>query len=125
MAFSEAERTEIRRFCGYPAYGSGTAGYQGWRYYQAYGLMEFRLSHMTGSEETVARKYIAALETLESALAGAGETLDTAVAAVWTRNPKEIADRTRLFDDWRRRLCGFLGLPAGPDLGERGLRLVV
>lgn len=125
MAFSEAERTEIRRFCGYPAYGSGTGGYQGWRFFQAYGLLEFRLTHLTGSEETVTRRYLASLEVLERAITSAGDALDTAQAAVWTRNPREIEERTRLFDDWRRRLCGFLGVPNGPDLGDRGIRLVV
>ena len=28
MAFTEAERTDIRRHCGYPAYGSGAEGFQ-------------------------------------------------------------------------------------------------
>jgi hypothetical protein len=56
MAFSEAERTDIRRYCGYPAYGAGNAGFQGWRFFQVYGLMEWRLSHLTGSEEAVVRQ---------------------------------------------------------------------
>jgi hypothetical protein len=51
--------------------------------------------------------------------------LDTDEAAVWKRNPRELRDRRLLFDDWRRRLCGFLGVRPGPALGEGGLRLVV
>lgn len=125
MAFTDAERTELRRYCGYPAFGSGTAGYQGWRFFQAYGLMEFRLSHLSDAEETVARRFLVTLEALERAIPAAGETLDTAVAAVWTRNANEITERTRLLDDWRRRLCGFLGLPPGPALSPGGMRLVV
>lgn len=125
MAFSEAERTELRRFCGYPTYGFGAVGYQGHRFHQAFGLLEFRLSHLTGSEETAARRYLASLETMERAIPAAVETLDTEQAAVWKRNPREIEERTALFDDWRRRLCGFLGVPPGPALGERGIRVVV
>ena len=34
-------------------------------------------------------------------------------------------DRARLFDDWRRRLCGFLGVPPGPALADAGITLVV
>jgi hypothetical protein len=44
---------------------------------------------------------------------------------VWKRNPREVRERTALFDDWRRRLCGFLGVPPGPALRDAGVRLVV
>ena len=147
MAFTEAERTDIRRFCGYPAYGAGNEGFQGWRFYQVYGLLEYRISHLSGSEEATVRRYLATLTTLEHALNSIGEScyealtllitlatragslgipeltaaaanLDTDQAAVWTHNRTEIQDRTKLFEDWCRRLCGFLGLPAGPALGN-------
>ena len=39
--------------------------------------------------------------------------------------PDELRDRTRLFDDWRRRLCGFFGVPPGPALTDSGIALVV
>jgi hypothetical protein len=119
MAFTEAERTDIRRFCGYPAYGNGTDGYQGWRFNQVYGAMEFRIQHLSGSEEAVVRQYLGQLVLLERAVPAASDTLDTAQAAVWTRNADELAQRLRLLDDWRRRLCGFLGLPPGPALEGR------
>jgi hypothetical protein len=118
MAFCEAERTDIRRHCGYPAYGSGDAGFQGWRFYQVYGLLEYRIAHLTGTEETVVRRYVATLAAFERAVAEAAGNLDTDQAAVWIRNKSEIDDRTRLFDDWRRRLCGFLGIPPGPGLAD-------
>ncbi len=54
-----------------------------------------------------------------------GETLGTAEAAVWTRNPYEVRERAGLFDDWRRRLCAFMGVPNGPGLGDGSLKLVV
>ena len=47
-------------------------------------------------------------------VAATAANLDTQQAAVWTRNPDELRERTQLFADWCRRLCGFLGVPAGP-----------
>ena len=125
MAFTDAERIDIRRHCGYPAYGAGHAGFQGWRFFQVYGAMEWRVSHLIDTEVTVVRGYLTTLAALEAAIPAASSGLDTAQAAVWTRNENELRDRIRLFDSWRRRLCGFLGIPPGPALGDAGVRLVV
>lgn len=38
---------------------------------------------------------------------------------------KELNDRVRLLDDWRRRLCGFIGIPPGPALSTGATALVV
>jgi hypothetical protein len=124
MAFSETEKTNIRRYCGYPARGVGGL-LEGWRYYQVYGLLEYRLLWLSGAEEAVVREYLATLAVLETAVTDASRNLDTDQAAVWTRNRDEVRDRTRLFDDWKRRLCGFMGVPPGPALGRNGLVLVV
>lgn len=125
MAFTDAERTDARRFCGYPAYGAGASGFQGWRFYQAYGLLEYRLTNLSDSEVAVVRTYLSTLRELECAIPAAAVNLDTAQAAVWTRNENETRDREALFDGWRRRLCGFLGVPSGPALAASGLTLVV
>jgi hypothetical protein len=124
MAFSEAEKTDIRRFCGYPAHGVGGL-LQGWRYYQVYGLLEYRLLYLSGSEEAVVRHYLTSLWMLERAVVEASGNLDTDEAAVWKHNRDEVRDRRRLFDDWRRRLAGFMGVPPGPVLGNGGIALVV
>ena len=124
--FLDSEKTDIRRFCGYPAYGGGAAGFQGWRFFQAYGLLEYRLNNLAPSEEQVVRNQLLTLATLEAAIPGAGAAMDTAQAAVWTRNATEATDRAALFDDWRRRLAGFLGVPPGPALCSGGsIALVV
>jgi hypothetical protein len=126
MSLTDAEKTDARRFCGYPAYGAGSAGFQNWRFYQAYGLMEFRLNNLAPAEEAVLRRYLATLLSLEFAVPRSGENLDTDQAAVWTHNRSETEDRAALFDDWRRRLCGFLGMPPGPALASGGsIALVV
>ena len=49
MAFTDEEKTDIRRFCGYPAYGSGASGFQSWRFYQAYGTIRTRPLHGNGT----------------------------------------------------------------------------
>jgi hypothetical protein len=123
--FTDAEKTDIRRFCGYPAYGAGAAGFQGWRFFQAYGLLEYRLNNLAPAEEQVVRGYLSNLHPLENAIPQAAGNLDTDQAAVWTRNAEEVRDRQGLFDDWRRRLCGFLGVPPGPALPDRSITLLV
>lgn len=124
---SDAERVDARRFAGYPAYGSGNAGagFSSYRWFQVYGQMEFRLTNIGPSELVVLRAKLAELTTLDAAIATAGNTMGTAKAAVWTRNRTEARDRRALFNDRRRELCGFMGVPPGPALGDGGTRLVV
>lgn len=114
MSFSEVEKTDARRYCGYPPQSV-----------TAHGALEYRLLNLSTSEEAVARTYLGTLRVLEAAIPATGGTLDTQQAAVWTRNPEELAERSKLFDGWRRRLCGFLGVPPGVDLAASGIRVVV
>ena len=119
--FTDAEKTDIRRFCGYPAYGADDAGNMGFRFYTTYGTLEYRMNNLSAAEEAVIRQQLTALYTLESAVPAAGGALDTAAAAGWTRNVSEVSDRLGLLDSWRRRLCGFLGVPAGEALRRGGV----
>ena len=125
MAFADSEKTDIRRFCGYPAYGAANSNFQNWRFFQAYGLLEFRMNNLSDAEATVVRRYLGTLTVLEFAVPRAGDNLDIDQASVWTRNRDELRDRTRLFDDWRRRLRGFLGIPPGPALADGGISVIV
>jgi hypothetical protein len=124
-AFTDAQKTDIRRFCGYPAYGAGAAGFESWRFFQAYGTLEYRMNNLSPAEIAVTVQYLTALYTLEAAIPPTSDNLDTEGAAAWTHNADELRDRSNLFDAWRRRLCGFLGLPPGPALLSDGIRLVV
>lgn len=108
------ELTDARRFCGYPVVGTATT--LGPHFATRFGALEHRLVNLSAPEEDVLRSHLATCRTLEAAIPDAAEALDTAQAAAWTRNPTELRDRTRLLDDWRRRLCAFLGLPPGPAL---------
>jgi len=83
------------------------------------------MSNLSVAEEAVVRRYLSTLTVLEIAVPRAGDNLDTDQASVWTRNRDEPRDRVRLFDDWRRRLCGFFGIPPGPTLGDCGISLIV
>jgi len=124
-ALADAEKVDVRRYCGYPAYGAASEGAQSWRFFQAYGTLEYRVANLSDTEAGVVRQYLATLSFLEQAIPTAAENLDTDEASVWTRNKTEIDDRLKIFDEWRRRLCGFLGVPAGPSLPSGSLTLTV
>lgn len=122
---SDAEKVDIRRFCGYPAYGAAPSGMESWRFFQIYGVLEFRLTNLSASELAVARRYLGTLLALELAVPESAANLDTDEASMWTRNKAEVSDRIRLLDEWRRRTCGFLGVPPGPALSGHAPALIV
>ena len=115
---SSAELAAARRYCGYPAYGGGQTGFQSWRFFQAYGTLEYRLANLSADELAVARNFLGQLQSLENGLVGAAANLDTEQAAVWTHNPNELADRSALYTRWRREFVSFLGIPPGPGLAS-------
>lgn len=124
------QTADVRRFAGYPSLGTDTpAGASrdfayGWVSPGVWQTLFTRLQNMpTEVEFTLTSVYLTKLYTLEAAITDAGDNLDTDVAAVWTHNKNEVSDRTRLFDQHRRRMCGFLGIAPGPYLGDGGLRV--
>jgi hypothetical protein len=125
MVLSDAERTDVRRFCGYPVVGGSAAVVSGLQLFQTHGPLEYRLSSLSPSELNIVRRYLGNLTVLEVAVPRSSEHLDTDQAAVWTRNRTEPQDRLRLLDDWRRRLCDFLGVLPGPGLGRGGIAWIV
>ena len=125
MPFSEQEKAELRRLCGYPARGAFLGNSQPWLQLAGAELLEFRINNLSDPEMAISRRYLGTLLALEIAIPKSADNLDTDQAAVWTRNREEYRDRVRLFDDWRRRLCGFLGVGPGPSLRSPGLSLVV
>jgi hypothetical protein len=123
--FSDADRVDIRRFCGYPAYGTGEVSFVE-RFTRIYVMMETRMSNITDTEATVVQTYLTSLRTLEAAIPAAGANLDTDQAAVWFHNKREVSDRMDLYRVWRLKLCEFFGVPAGPGLkAGSGVRLFV
>jgi hypothetical protein len=123
--FTDQQKTDVRRHCGYPAYGAGPIGNMGWRFYTAFGALEYRMNNLSPAEETVVLNYLSQLNQLEGAVPPASENLDSDGAATWQHNKDEVADRLDLLDRWRRRLCAFFGVPPGEGLGGNGLAWVV
>jgi len=122
---TDQQKTDTRRFCGYPAYGGSPAGNIGWRFYVAYGLLEYRMNNLSVAEISVVANYLSTLSQLEAAVPTASDNLDTDAAASWKHNQSEIGDRLRLFDEWRRRLCSFFGVPPGDGLATAGVSWIV
>lgn len=120
---------DARRFMGYPmvgdtspddrsdlAYAQVTSG--------RYQTLAHRLNTLRAEEEAIVASYLVTLAGLENGIARAADNLDTDKAAVWQRNRSEVSDRTRLYNQWRHQLCGLLGIPPGPSLGNGATRLV-
>lgn len=130
MAFTNQERVDVRRFCGYGAFGGISSPAFGYRFFQMYGTLEYKLSNLAIEEEATVRNiYLASVNSLyvlEGAIYGTTANLDTAQAAVWTHNKNELIDRKNLFNQMRKDLCNFLGIGAGPALqGNGNISLVV
>jgi len=107
-------------------FGGVPSSFQSYRFFTAYGTLEYRMNNMLAEEEAVVRTtYLANLTTLETAIPAAGANLDTDQAAVWKHNKNEVRDRAALFNKWRRDLCSFIGVPPGPGLGDGSVQLVV
>lgn len=129
MSLTTAEQVDVRRFMGYSVSGDATSFPFRELVYSSVSYMglsiDYRLQHLLAEEETVVRTvYLTRLTALETAITNASDNLDTDVAAVWTHNKNEVRDRTKLFSQWRRQLCEFLGFEPGPKLGDGTLRLV-
>lgn len=125
---SEKDRTDIRRFMGYPPIGTDGAYVLLGQIINESGVLESRLDHLTSHEEKVVEDYLKALRELEAAIPAAASNLDASALGPLTGNPYEIAQRMGLFDAWRRRLCDFFLIPPGPALrgaGGRGRTFVV
>ncbi len=97
----------------------------GWRFYTAHGLLEYRMNNLAVSEITVITNYLVTLNALEAAVPLASDNLDSDGAATWKHNRGEVSDRLGLLDEWRRRLCSFLGVPPGDGLAGASLNWTV
>ena len=121
MALTDAQAMDVRRHLGYAVSGTTAIVTDDQdTVYLSFGMITMslhrRLTTLTASEEAQVVRYLTALVGLESGIVTAADNLDTDQAAIWYRNRHEIADRTSLFDSWRRRLAAFLGCPPGPGL---------
>lgn len=129
MALTDAQKAAVRWFMGYSVQGDATysEGAEG-AYSNVAGMslrLDTRLDTLTAAEESkITGFFLPHLASREEEIQGSAEGLDTAQAAVWTRNPMEVTERRNLFRRLRLDLCGFLGFPAGSalDMGNRIIR---
>ena len=120
---TDDERVDVRRFCGYPVYGPTPNSFDNWRFFQSSGLLEYRMTNMTGSELQRARKFMAICFQLEDAVWGSGAMMGTdAAGPLFTRNRTEAVDRRALYGRARRDLCEYMKVPYGESSG--GNRIV-
>jgi hypothetical protein len=111
--FSEAQLVDVIRFTGYPSYS-----FFGWVFEEDYATLTLRLQNMSATEAgVIITIFLPSLNSLESAVIGASDNLDTDSAAVWKHNKNEVADRNNLFYLKRRELCSYIGVKPGRGLG--------
>lgn len=130
MALTAQQNVDVRRFAGYPSLGTDTPAdasrdfAYGWVSPGVWQTLFTRLANMPPEVESVLiTTYLTQLYLLEAAIPAAVTNLDTDQAAVWYHNKNEVSDKTRLFDQWRRRMCDFIGIAPGPYLGAGGLKI--
>lgn len=119
--FTDQQLVDLRRYMGYPAYGNGNTGFQSYRFFQVYGVMEFRLANLSRAEgETVVNTYLAQISGAEQDLYTARANLQVESAGQYKHNPAELAQRRQEYESLRFSLCGFLNIPPGPGLAPWG-----
>lgn len=130
MALTDAQMTDVRRYMGYADAGLAQPITDDQDFvYGFFGMVEMslhkRLTTLTPTQEAVlVNTYLTTLNALEAAIPTVSDNLDTDQAAVWKHNKQEQSDRDRLFDSWRRRMCGFIGFAPGPGLGNGGISII-
>jgi hypothetical protein len=119
MAFTETQKVDIRRYCGYGVFGTFQNANFGDRFLQQYGLLEFRMNNMTPEEEAVViNNYLTNLNQLEADIPSVRNNMDMKQGAVYYWNTNEHRDREYLYMSWRQKLCQFIGINYGEGLGK-------
>lgn len=123
---TDAQMVDVRRYAGYSLVGdTAVDDYRdlawGWVAPALWQTLDHRLRNLRPDEETVLANFLITLATLEKAITDASENLDTDEAAVWKHNRNEVRDRTKLYNQQRRQLCSFIGIPPGEGLGPGGV----
>lgn len=123
MALTDAQKADCRRWCGYPQVGAShpTDANRdfvfGWVLPGVHATLTGVLNDLLPENESILiNTYLTPLAAREAEIQGAADNLDTIEAAVWKRDPEEVDRRVRLFNYLRKQMCGFLGIPPGPEL---------
>ena len=114
MSLSPGDTADTFRFTGYPiqsAISTQAAGLQ-----TTMQMLAGTLAALSSLEAAYVQATLVTLRLLEADVIGVRANADTKQAAVWYRNPDELAERERLYLTFRARLCSDLGIPPGPGL---------
>lgn len=123
--FNDAQKVQIRFYCGYSAFGSTPIPNFAWRYMTQYGDLEFRLNNMSQDEQDeVINFYLPNLLLLKQDIPAVRENSEIERAAVWYRNKNELKERRANFTGLRMDLCHFIGCDYGPGLITGCMRII-
>jgi len=113
---SDSDKVDLRRYMGFPAFGNTLTPDAGYRYYQRYLIVEYRMNNLQPEEENrLTTIFLPNLRQLEQDIYGVRNNTDTAQAAVWHRNPLELSERVQNYNWWRTQLAQFFGVePLNP-----------
>ena len=114
MPLSAADALDVRRFAGYPLVSSLI--YQGLEVQGGSVSLDIVLARLDDPSTVVVQAMLANLRLLDADLPAMRDDLDLKKAAVYERNPLEMAEREALLLLMRRRLCSLLGIAPGPGL---------
>lgn len=139
MALTENQKIDIRRHLGYGPFGNtGTAGsFAGYRFFQHYGLLEFRLQNLQTKEEQVLvgngddnnpispnfvdpasdkvyQGYLNICNFLEGQVGTVTDNLDIDQAGSYKARKDEMPARINLYRWWCKQMADFLALPLNP-----------
>ena len=125
--FTDQDKADVRRFTGHSPYGTGTVIFPEAWVFPSYLALEARLNNLLASEATTILSYLTQLRTMEAAIPGTADNLDTDSASVWHHNKNELRDRMNLYRTWRIELCNIIGIPPGPYMpaSAAGMRCVI
>jgi hypothetical protein len=122
---TDDERTWIRHFCGYPPAGTDANDYSSWRFFQTWGLLEYRMQTLAPTEIQKVRYYLSLLYVLDPQISSMSGTIGVATAGPFERNANEMGERRRQIRDYAKRLLRSIGVPPGPLFEDGGGQIVV
>lgn len=116
VVLDDDTKVDIRRYCGYPAYGPGASNYfELGVFLDNYRQLETRMNLLTASEYSRVTYMLTYLRSLEDDLFAMRQAMIVDQAAVFKRNLQEPGDRHGEFRWWLRHLVNFLGIRPGPN----------
>ncbi len=97
MPFTDEEKTEIRRHCGCPLADQVADVVPDLRFYYACDLLEYRLLRLSGAEEDLVRRSLAAIAFMDATLPHEPRVIMTTIRERWLA----------IYQEWLRMTIGL------------------